>query len=186
MKATETALYGVLIIEPQVFEDKRGFFMEMYHFERYNREGVDRVFVQDNLSHSTKGTLRGLHYQIKRPQAQLVQVVKGSVFDVCVDVRRGSPSFGKWTGIRLSEDNRRQVFMAEGIAHGFCVLSETADMIYKCTEMYEPGDEGGVLWSDPGLAIDWPIKDPLLSDKDSQYPCLADIPQENLPVYSPH
>ena len=184
MKITPTSLPGVLIIEPQVFKDKRGFFMETYHRKKYGQAGLNRIFVQDNLSHSVQRTLRGLHYQLKYPQAKLVQVIKGSIFDVSVDIRQGAPSFGQWTGVHLSGENRRQVFISEGFAHGFCVLSETADVIYKCTDLYTPDDEGGLLWSDPGLAIDWPITDPLLSDKDSQYPCLADIPVKRLPVYT--
>lgn len=183
MKVTPTTLPGVLIIEPQVFGDQRGFFMEIYHQKRYSQAGLNHIFVQDNLSHSIKGTLRGLHYQLKHPQAKLVQVIKGSIFDVSIDIRRGSPSFGRWTGVHLSDENKRQVFVPEGFAHGFCVLSETADVTYKCTNLYAPDDEGGLLWSDPALSIDWPIKHPLLSDKDSQYPCLADIPIERLPVY---
>ena len=183
MKVTPTSIPGVLIIEPQVFEDNRGFFMETYHRKKYGRAGLNLKFVQDNLSHSVQGTLRGLHYQLKHPQAKLVQVIKGAIFDVSVDIRRGSPSFGQWTGVHLSDENRRQVFVPEGFAHGFCVLSETADIIYKCTDLYTPDDEGGLLWSDPNLAIDWPITDPLLSDKDSQYPCLKDVAPEHLPVY---
>jgi len=184
MKVTPTSLPGVLIIEPQIFKDNRGFFMETYHQKKYGQAGLNLIFVQDNLSHSARGTLRGLHYQFKHPQAKLVQVIKGSIFDVSVDIRQGAPSFGHWTGVHLSDENRRQVFVPEGFAHGFCVLSETADVIYKCTDLYSPDDEGGLLWSDPDLAIDWPIANPLLSDKDSQYPCLTDVPLEQLPVYT--
>ncbi len=183
MKVLKTSLPGVLIIEPHVFEDMRGFFMETYHQKRYSQTGLDCSFVQDNLSHSIRGILRGLHYQLKHPQAKLVQVIKGTIFDVSVDIRRGSPSFGQWTGAHLSDENRRQIFVPEGFAHGFCVLSETADVIYKCTDFYAPDDEGGILCSDPNIAIDWPMADPLLSDKDSQYPCLSDVPPEHLPVY---
>lgn len=183
MKVLKTSLPGVFILEPRVFEDKRGFFMETYHQNRYGQIGLDCPFVQDNLSHSLRGILRGLHYQLKHPQAKLVQVIKGTVFDVTVDIRHGSPSFGQWTGVYISDENRHQIFIPEGFAHGFCVLSETADVVYKCTDFYAPDDEEGILWSDPGLRIDWTIADPLLSDKDSQYPCLSDVPPECLPIY---
>lgn len=183
MKVLTARLKGVLIIEPRVFEDNRGFFMETYHQKRYRAEGMNCIFVQDNLSHSAQGTLRGLHYQLRHPQAKLVQVIKGSILDVAVDIRCGSPTFGQWTGIHLSDENRCQVFIPEGFAHGFCVISETADVIYKCTDFYVPDAEGGILWSDPALSIDWPVPDPLISPKDSQYPCLRDIPDERLPIY---
>jgi len=183
MKVLNTSLPGVLIIEPDVFKDNRGFFMETYHQRRYIEAGIDGMFVQDNLSHSVHGILRGLHYQLRHPQAKLVQVIEGAIFDVTVDIRQGSPSFGQWTGVHISEENRRQTFIPEGFAHGFCVLSETADVMYKCTDLYVSDDEGGILWSDPGLAIDWPIADPLLSEKDSRYPCLSDIRSERLPAY---
>jgi len=183
MRVLETGLPGVLIFEPAVFEDQRGYFMEMYHREKYDEAGIDCSFVQDNLSYSTHGTLRGLHYQYPDGQAKLVQVITGEVFDVAVDIRRGSPAFGQWMGEYLSDKNKRQLFIPEGFAHGFCVLSDTAIFLYKCSNFYAPGSEGGVLCSDPDLAIDWPVKDPLLSDKDSKYPCLKDIPEENLPVF---
>jgi len=183
MKVLPTKLDGVYIIEPQVFSDARGFFMETYHQKRYSEAGVEQLFVQDNLSSSIRGTLRGLHYQINHGQAKLIQVVKGAIFDVAVDIRRGSPHFGHWTGFHLSGDNKRQVFISEGFAHGFCVLSEAADVVYKCSDFYAPDDEGGILWSDPDLAIDWPVEKPLLSDKDSRLPRLADVPPERLPLY---
>lgn len=183
MEITETKLPGILIIEPHVFEDKRGFFIETYHQKRYSDVGIDGIFVQDNLSHSVSGILRGLHYQLKHPQAKLVQVLSGAIFDVAVDIRRGSPAFGQWTGVLLSVENHRQIFVPEGFAHGFCVLSETADVLYKCTDFYSPDDEGGILWSDPDIGIEWPISDPLLSDKDSGYPCLRDVPNERLQVF---
>ena len=157
--------------------------METYHQIRYSDTGIKGTFVQDNLSHSILGTLRGLHYQLHHAQAKLVQVINGAIFDVAVDIRQGSPSFGQWTGVHISDENRHQIFVPEGFAHGFCVLSETADVIYKCTDFYVLDDEGGILWSDPGIGIDWPIADPLLSDKDSQYPCLKDVPPGRLPVY---
>jgi dTDP-4-dehydrorhamnose 3,5-epimerase len=182
VKISPTSLPEVLIIEPQVFNDQRGFFMETYHQQRYTEMGITPVFVQDNLSRSLRGTLRGLHYQFPRAQAKLIQVIRGEVFDVAVDIRRGSPNFGRWTGIHLNHENGRQIFIPEGFAHGFCVLSEIAEVIYKCTDFYAPDDEGGILWSDPDLAIDWPLSKPLLSPKDSQYPCLRDLPFERLPI----
>ena len=183
MKILTTSLPEVLIIEPQVFSDVRGVFMETYHQKRYSEAGIEQLFVQDNFSSSIHGTLRGLHYQVNHAQAKLIQVTQGSIFDVAVDVRRGSPSFGQWTGVHLTADNKLQVFIPEGFAHGFCVLSEVADVVYKCTDFYAPEDEGGILWSDPEIAIDWPITDPLLSEKDSRLPHLADVPPERLPLY---
>ncbi len=179
---TETKLPGVFFIEPVVFEDNRGFFMETYHHERYRQGGIDPTFVQDNYSHSRQGILRGLHYQLKNPQAKLVYVITGEIFDVAVDVRRGSPTFGEWVGMRLSQENKRQMYIPQGFAHGFCVLSKTADVMYKCTDLYVPGDEHGILWSDPTVGIIWPIKTPILSDKDSQNPQLGKISKEFLPL----
>ena len=175
MKIIQTSLRGLLIIEPTVFEDQRGYFLETHHQERYQAAGLNVNFVQDNLSFSKRGTLRGLHFQIERPQDKLVQAVSGEIFDVAVDIRPQSPTFGKWSGALLSEDNKRQLFIPGGFAHGFCVLSESAHVAYKCSDYYRPDDEGGILWSDPTIAIDWPIKNPTLSDKDQQYPCLADL-----------
>jgi dTDP-4-dehydrorhamnose 3,5-epimerase len=183
MKVTPTSLPNVLIIEPTIFEDKRGFFIETYHQSKYEQSHIHSIFVQDNFSHSVHGILRGLHYQLHYPQAKLVQVIHGAIFDVAVDIRQGSPTFGKWIGAHISDKNRRQIFVPEGFAHGFCVLSETADVMYKCTDFYVPDDEGGILWSDSDIGINWPIADPLLSDKDSLYPCLKDVPPERLPVY---
>ena len=183
MKILPSSLPEILIIEPSVFQDERGFFMETYQQRRYTEAGIQRVFVQDNLSRSVHGTLRGLHYQVKHAQAKLIQVIRGAIFDVAVDIRRGSPYFGQWEGVDLSDENRRQLFLPEGFAHGFCVLSESAYVLYKCTDFYAAEDEGGILWADPDLAIKWPISEPLLSEKDSQLPCLADIPPERLPVY---
>jgi dTDP-4-dehydrorhamnose 3,5-epimerase len=183
MKVLPTKLAGVYIIEPQVFSDHRGFFMETYHQRRYTEAGIERIFVQDNLSQSVRGTLRGLHYQLQQAQAKLIQVIQGTIYDVAVDIRRGSPSFGQWAGIHLSDENKRQLFLPEGFAHGFCVLSETAQVLYKCSDFYAADDEGGILWSDPALAIDWPVSEPLLSEKDRQFPCLADIAPERLPLY---
>ena len=183
LKVLPTKLAGVYIIEPQVFSDARGFFMETYHQRRYTESGINCNFVQDNLSRSVRGALRGLHYQVQQPQAKLIQVIKGAVFDVVVDIRRGSPSFGQWIGVDLSEENKRQLFVPQGFAHGFCALSEAADLVYKCTDFYAPEDEGGILWSDPDLAIDWPVAEPLISAKDSRLPRLAAVPPEKLPSY---
>jgi len=183
MNIIKTPLEGVLIIEPDVFEDSRGYFLETYQQKKYSALGIDPVFGQDNLSCSVRGTLRGLHYQLNRPQAKLVQAVKGVVFDVAVDIRVGSPMFGKWTGVELSDVNRRQLFIPQGFAHGFSVLSETAYFIYKCSNFYDPEDEEGILWSDPEVGIDWRVKNPLLSSKDALYACLSKIPLNRLPVY---
>jgi dTDP-4-dehydrorhamnose 3,5-epimerase len=183
MKVLSASLPDILIIEPQIFSDERGFFMEIHHQRRYTDVGIDFIFVQDNLSLSTRGTLRGLHYQLQHPQAKLIQVIMGTIHDVAVDIRRGSPTFGHWTSIQLSGENKRQVFIPEGFAHGFCVLSDSALVIYKCTDFYAPHDEGGILWSDPALAIDWPTSEPLLSKKDRQFTCLADVPVERLPLF---
>jgi dTDP-4-dehydrorhamnose 3,5-epimerase len=178
---TKTSLPGVLIIEPVVFKDDRGFFLETHHQKKYAEGGIDKTFVQDNRSHSKQGVLRGLHYQLRYPQGKLVYVITGEIFDVAVDIRRGSPTFGKWEGIYLSSDNNRQVFIPEGFAHGFCVLSETADVLYKCTDFYKFDDEFGILWSDPTIGIEWPVAQPLLSSKDNQFPQLSEIAKGFLP-----
>ena len=183
LKCTEKSLPGVLLIEPKAFKDDRGFFLEIYHWEKYLATGMDKPFVQDNHSHSFRGTLRGLHYQLKHPQGKLVYVIRGEVFDVAVDIRRGSSTFGQWTGTILSEKNRYQLFIPEGFAHGFCVISETADVLYKCTDLYAPGDEYGILWSDPVIGIDWPVENPILSEKDAESPRLMDVPEELLPKF---
>jgi dTDP-4-dehydrorhamnose 3,5-epimerase len=183
LKQKETSLPGVVIIEVDIFTDTRGFFFEAYHQKKYADIGLDQVFVQDNLSHSRLGTLRGLHYQLKHAQAKLIYVVSGEIFDVAVDVRRGSPTFGQWTGVYLSQENRQQIFVPRGFAHGFCVLSNTADIVYKCTDLYVPDDEHGVYYADPQIGIQWPEKTPILSEKDSKYPNLNEIPEVHLPVY---
>lgn len=183
LKFTEKSLPGVLLIEPMVFEDDRGFFMETYHMGKYGEAGLDQAFVQDNHSQSRRFTLRGLHYQLKHPQAKLVYVIAGEILDIAVDIRRGSPTFGRWTGTLLSDKNKRQLFIPGGFAHGFCVLSEIADVIYKCTDLYTPGDEYGILWSDPTIDIVWPIENPGLSEKDAKNPLLNDVPEEHLPLY---
>ncbi len=181
MNIIPTSLEGVLIIEPKVFRDHRGFFTETFQEKRYEEAGISRKFVQDNLSYSVRGTLRGLHYQIRRPQAKLVQALSGEIFDVAVDIRPGSPAFGKWVGVILSADNHRQLFIPEGFAHGFCVLSETAHFLYKCSDFYAPGDEGGILWSDPQIGIEWPVENPIISEKDSGFPCLSECGPDRLP-----
>lgn len=181
MNVLSTSLQGLLIVEPVIFGDHRGFFTETYHEKRYREAGVPCTFVQDNLSCSVKNTLRGLHFQVHRPQAKLVQVLSGEVYDVAVDLRRSSATFGKWEGVRLSSENRRQLFIPEGFAHGFCVLSETAMFFYKCSDFYVPGDEGGVLWSDPQIGITWPVNTPVISDKDRHYPLLKDLLPDRLP-----
>lgn len=172
MQVTPTALPGVLILEPRVFGDARGFFLESYNRRAFAQAtGLDIDFVQDNHSRSRKGVLRGLHYQIRQPQGKLVRVVRGAVFDVAVDLRRGSPTFGQWAGVELSEDNQRQFWVPAGFAHGFVVLSDSADFLYKTTDYYAPEHERSVAWNDPAIGIDWPlaahgIGAPLLSDKD--------------------
>ena len=183
MKTIKTSIEGVLIFEPSVFGDERGFFMEAWVRDRYRDAGMDVEFVQDNVSSSSRGVLRGLHFQNPQSQGKLVQVLKGEVLDVAVDIRVGSPTFGRVETCLLSGENHRQFYVPTGFAHGFCVLSETALFLYKCTEFYSAQTEGGVLWSDPDLGIDWPVADPILSEKDAKLPHLKDIPKEKLPVY---
>lgn len=184
MKIIPTELPGVVIIEPRVFKDQRGFFLETFQQERYATAGINRTFVQDNLSFSGKGTCRGLHFQLRHPQAKLVQVISGAIYDVAIDIRRGSPTFGRWHGVLLNEENRRQLFIPEGFAHGFCVLSDTAYFSYKCSEYYRPDDEGGIFYADPGIGINWPLDDMVLSEKDGRYPRLNEIPPEHLPEFT--
>ncbi|MDY6791228.1 MAG: dTDP-4-dehydrorhamnose 3,5-epimerase [Thermodesulfobacteriota bacterium] len=181
MNIITTAIEGVLIIEPEVFKDNRGFFMETYQQERYSKHGINQIFVQDNLSFSVQGTLRGLHYQVKHPQAKLVQVLTGEIFDVAVDIRSGSPTFGQWTGAYLSDQNKRQLFIPQGFAHGFCVISKTAHFLYKCSEFYAPEDECGINWADSDIAIAWPEKNPIVSDKDRRNLKLCDLLPNQLP-----
>jgi dTDP-4-dehydrorhamnose 3,5-epimerase len=173
VKFIETELAGVVVVEPDVFRDARGFFLETFNADRYREGGIDRAFVQDNHSRSSRGTLRGLHAQRRRPQAKLVRAVRGEIFDVAVDIRPGSATFGKWVATRLSEENFRQLFVPEGFAHGFCVLSEIAEVEYKCSTLYDRADEIGVRWNSAG--IEWPVRDPLLSPKDAALPPLADV-----------
>jgi dTDP-4-dehydrorhamnose 3,5-epimerase len=184
MNIITTSIEGVLIIEPDVFEDNRGFFMETYNRNRYVTCGINTVFVQDNLSYSVQGVVRGLHYQIKNSQAKLIQVIFGNIFDVAVDIRPDSPTFGKWVGSHISDRNRRQLFIPQGFAHGFCVLSKNAYFLYKCSELFAPDDEAGILWSDPDIGIDWPVENPIISEKDKQYPRLSEIHPDRLPVLS--
>ena len=183
LKITPMSIPEVLLIEPQVFGDHRGFFLETFHQQKYPAAGLDRTFVQDNHSHSARGILRGLHYQLKNPQGKLVYAVRGEIFDVAVDIRRGSPTYAQWVGAVLSDQNHRQLFVPEGFAHGFCVLSETADVLYKCTALYEPDDDRGILWSDPAVTIDWPISTPTLSEKDAHAPTLSQADPGELPCY---
>ena len=175
MKFVETKLQGVILVELDVFEDPRGYFFEMYHADKHADGGIRGPFVQDNFSHSARGTLRGLHYQLKHAQGKLMMALEGRIFDVAVDIRKGSPTFKQWVGVELSEENKRQLYIPPGFAHGFCVLSETADVLYKCTDVYSQKDERGIIWNDPALAITWPIADPLLSTKDGAYKRLADM-----------
>lgn len=182
MNVVTTSLPGVVVIEPKVFGDARGFFLETYNQARYAEVGLPARFVQDNLSFSARGVLRGLHYQLPTMQGKLVSVLQGEVFDVAVDIRRGSPTFGKWEGILLSADNKRQFFVPEGFAHGFVVLSETALFSYKCTNLYRPQEEGSIRWDDPDLGIDWRFAEPTLSTKDAAALRLRDVPLDRLPV----
>ena len=183
MDVLTTRLPGVLIIEPRVFGDARGFFLESWHRERYAAAGIDVDFVQDNLSYSARGVLRGLHVQHPHAQGKLVYVLQGEVFDVAVDIRLGSPTFGQCEAVVLSADNKRQFYIPPGFAHGFCVTSDTALFAYKCTEFYSPADEFGIAWNDPDLAIAWPDAAPQLSAKDREAPRLRDIPRERLPRF---
>lgn len=183
LKAHETSLPGVKLITPDVFRDPRGLFIEVYHQRKYSECGIDETFIQDNFSHSRQKTLRGLHYQLNHPQAKIVYVVNGEIIDVAVDIRLGSPTFGQWTSVQLSSENGHQVFIPKGFAHGFCVLSPTADVIYKCTDFYTPGDDFGIIWSDPDVKIDWPVADPFLSEKDQNNPRLSDLAKHRLPAY---
>jgi dTDP-4-dehydrorhamnose 3,5-epimerase len=175
MRFVPTELPGVILVEPAVLRDSRGFFLEAYHAAKFASAGIDVRFVQDNHSLSSRGTLRGLHAQCRFPQGKLVRCTEGSIFDVAVDVRRGSPGFGRWFGVELSAENFRQLWIPPGFLHGFCVLSERAQLQYKCTELYRADDEIGVVWNDPELAIRWPVDAPLLSDKDRALPRLKDL-----------
>jgi dTDP-4-dehydrorhamnose 3,5-epimerase len=183
VKVQKTALPGVLVVEPAVFGDRRGFFMETWSSAPYAEIGIGLPFVQDNVSRSPEGVVRGLHLQCPHEQGKLVQVLEGVVFDVAVDVRVGSPNFGQWVGVELSADNKRQFWVPPGFAHGFCVTSEHALFSYKCTDIYSPENEVGVAWNDPDLGIEWPISDPVLSDKDAAAPTLAELDHDRLPFF---
>ncbi len=183
MNIVSTRIAGVLLVEPRVFGDQRGYFYETYQRERYAEAGITVDFVQDNISFSRQNTLRGLHYQHPGGQAKLVQVLEGTIFDVAVDVRHGSPTFGHWVGVTLSSEKQRQLYIPAGFAHGFCVLSPTALFMYKCSDYYAPQHECGVRWDDPDLAIEWPLSRPLLSERDSAFPLLKDIANPNLPPF---
>ena len=180
MNVIETKLLGVVIIEPKVFGDERGFFLESFQKERYrDKAGIDLAFVQDNHSRSTKGVLRGLHFQKNKPQGKLVRVVRGEVFDVAVDINPDSATYGHYESVVLSEHNKRQFWVPPGYAHGFLVLSDVADFEYKCTDYYDPNDEGGLIWNDPNVAIDWPLDDPQLSAKDAAAPTLNQLREQH-------
>lgn len=181
MLVKETGLAGLLLIEPKCFEDERGFFLESFRAERYHEHGVGDSFVQDNHSRSRRNVLRGIHFQVKRPQAQIVTVMRGRIFDVAVDLRPGSSTFAHWYGVELSDGGPRQLYMAPGLAHGFCVLSEFADLHYKVSRVYDHADEGGLIWNDSDVGIRWPIADPVISKRDRAYPTLRQLDQARLP-----
>ena len=184
MKIIETKIPEVKLLTPRRFNDDRGFFQQTYHYKQYAEAGITTRFVQDNWSRSSAGVLRGLHYQLKNPQAKLVSVIRGKVFDVAVDIRRGSPTFGKWVGEVLSAENGCQLYVPEGFAHGFLVLSDVVDFQYKCSDFYTPGDEYGVRWNDPEIGISWPFEgNPILAEKDEMAPFLRDVPDVNLPIF---
>jgi dTDP-4-dehydrorhamnose 3,5-epimerase len=178
VKFVPAELAGVIVVEPDVHRDSRGYFLETYNAQKYKAGGIEGPFVQDNHSRSMAGTLRGLHLQLRRPQGKLIRVMEGEIYDVAVDVRRGSPSFGRWVGIRLSADNFKQCYVPQGFAHGSAVISPIAQVEYKCTDLYDPADEIGIAWNDPALAISWPIGQPFLSERDRRHPILAEVMDE--------
>ena len=181
MDIKETNLPGVLILEPKVFTDDRGYFLETWNSTRYEQAGIPGPFVQDNISFSKQGILRGLHFQYPQSQGKLIQVLSGEVLDVIVDIRVGSPTYSQWVAEVLSESNHRQMYVPPGFAHGYCVTSETALFSYKCTDFYNPATEHGIIWNDPDIGIEWPIEQPVLSPKDAVYPRLKDLSPENVP-----
>jgi dTDP-4-dehydrorhamnose 3,5-epimerase len=183
MKVRETDLPGCLVIEPRVFGDERGYFYEGWNKARFLEAGIDAQFVQSNVSQSVRGVVRGLHYQWPNPQGKLVSVLEGEVYDVAVDIRRGSPTFGRWTAAMLTAENKRHFWVPEGFAHGFAVVSERATFSYLCTALYDPAADSGLRWNDAAIGIDWPVAVPLLSAKDERAPYLADVPPERLPVF---
>lgn len=177
IKVSQCEIEGLYVIEPTVFIDERGYFIETYNQKEFEEVGLDMIFVQDNQSMSTKGVLRGLHFQKQYPQGKLVRVIRGCVYDVAVDLRQGSETYGKWFGVELSSENKKQFYIPEGFAHGFLVLSDEAEFAYKCTDFYHPGDEGGILWSDPDIGIQWPLKPDMkliISEKDLKWPSIKD------------
>lgn len=180
MKVEQTGFSGVLKIKHPVYEDERGYFQELYHRDRALQNELNVNFVQDNVSKSRQGVLRGLHYQLHNPQGKLMQPVTGTIYDVAVDIREGSPTFGEWEAVILEEGTGEQLFVPEGFAHGFCVLSEDAHVMYKCTAVYDPEDDRGIRWNDPDLAVDWPVDSPILSEKDSN---LSDLTEAELPTF---
>lgn len=182
MNLVQTPLDGVLVLEPRVFRDERGFFLETFNADRLSGTPLDTEFLQDNHSRSTAGVVRGLHYQLERPQGKLVHVARGRILDVAVDIRRGSPTFAKWFGVELSDENLRSLWIPPGFAHGFCVLSDVADVIYKCTSLYDAADDRGVVWNDPRIGISWPGSDPIVSAKDKKWLGLSDD-RADLPSY---
>ncbi len=176
MKVIRTSIPDLIIIEPKIFGDERGFFMETYHAVRYRDEaGITGEFVQDNHSRSSRGVLRGLHFQKTNPQGKLLRCILGEIYDVAVDLRKGSPTYGQWEAVTLSAENKRQLSVPAGFAHGFQVVSEIAEVEYKCTNFYDPSDEGGIAWNDPTLSIPWPVSNPILSAKDLSHPNLSDL-----------
>lgn len=183
MQVTSLAFPEILLISPKVYKDHRGHFLEIFQDRRYPEFGIPARFVQDNISFSQRGVIRGLHYQLHHPQGKLVMPLTGAIWDVVVDIRRGSPHFGKWLSVSLDSATCQQLYVPPGFAHGFAVVSDTATVLYKCTDYWHPEDEYGVIWNDPDLGIPWPVTAPVLSDKDRQYLRLADIPPENLPVF---
>ena len=175
MKATSIFLDGILLIEPDIYKDERGFFLEQFQKERYEEHGINEDFVQENHSRSKKNVLRGLHFTKNKPQSQILTVIRGVVFDVVVDIRKNSPTFGKWFGTVLSDENIRQIYMPHGFAHGFCVLSDYADLHYKVSQSYDPNAEGGLRWNDPDIGIAWNIDSPIISERDMNHPVLANL-----------
>jgi dTDP-4-dehydrorhamnose 3,5-epimerase len=184
MEKVPTALPGVVELRPKIFRDPRGFFLETYHREKFAELGITADFVQDNHSRSSRGTLRGLHYQLPHAQGKLCRVIEGEVLDVAVDIRLGSPTFGKWTSVVLSADHSNMIYVPAGFAHGFLTLSESAQFLYKCSDVYAPKDEHGIAWNDPDINIAWGIDNPLVSEKDGRYTRLSEMPREFLPRYS--
>lgn len=179
MKIAKTPIPDLLLIQPRVFSDERGFFLETFRRRGFEDQGIGLEFVQDNHSRSRKGVLRGLHFQKNYPQGKLIYVISGAIFDVALDIRRESPSFGRWHGAVLSDENHHQLWIPPGCAHGFCVISEQVDLVYKCTDYYHPEDEGGIIWNDPELKIKWPIANPIVSEKDSKNPTLRAIEEDS-------